>query len=827
MASFVEAFVAEPSREVLHNCTKEQLVLISDHYEVELSNKEKKTKSSLLMHLKSKLLEKGILTSAGLSVPNESPLSCTASEIRLKELELQEKQMALDTAKLHAEREALAFKERELEKQLELKRLEFEREREREQLANEREAREYERVQLARELELKERERQFELRKLELELAAKQPPIPLHSPSAHTPSAPPFDITRNIKMVPPFSEQDVDRYFHHFERVAMSLKWPRETWTLLLQCVLVGRAQDVYSSLSIEQSLSYDIVKSAILRAYELVPEAYRQRFRSVKKPDEHTYVEFAREKEHLFNRWCGSQKADSMELLRQLVLLEEFKSCVPEAVATYLNEQKVSTLSEAAVLADEFVLTHKDLQRGWRGAQGGYRSPLFEGKPRASDVSTDPGSPPRSYPGSPQSSTDSPQSNTIICFFCKKVGHKVAQCYALKNAKPVALAVTFPFRSGATRSTEECRVSEVKGNNGEGYSPFITWGTVSLPGQFNGRPVRVLRDTGAAQSFLVEGVLPLSQKTATGSHVLVRGFDRFVKVALHYILFSSDLMTGNVVVGVCSTLPVSGVEFILGNDLARGTVWASHTTVPLPVVSTPPEPVGSWGHFERPSDLLPACERSSATLSAEIKSLTPVLFARCERSLNDVSVQVTEEFTTQSVQSVERVCVNCQNVCKTVQADSMFESDCVENVDTHVESIQPMAEPSADGSLLVNHGVCGEVCKSWTPARDVFSFLVPMFHSQSSLGQFVPSIRLTPLCWLFRSLYSLLTWLLGVVLWPSYFAWTSVSWSTECKFNQHYTVCHLLQQAVILVLAECVLVDCFKFLYTISMYIDHNPPGF
>ncbi|KAI2644884.1 Tethering factor for nuclear proteasome STS1 [Labeo rohita] len=47
---------------------------------------------------------------------------------------------------------------------------------------------------------------------------------------------------------------------------------------------------------------------------------------------------------------------------LRGLLLLEEFKSCLPERVVTYLNEQKVSSVSQAAVLADEFVLTHKNV---------------------------------------------------------------------------------------------------------------------------------------------------------------------------------------------------------------------------------------------------------------------------------------------------------------------------------------------------------------------------------------------------------------------------------------------------------------------------------
>lgn len=46
----------------------------------------------------------------------------------------------------------------------------------------------------------------------------------------------------------------------------------------LLQCKFVGKAQEVCALLSIEDSLEYEIVKSTVLRAYELVPEAYRQK---------------------------------------------------------------------------------------------------------------------------------------------------------------------------------------------------------------------------------------------------------------------------------------------------------------------------------------------------------------------------------------------------------------------------------------------------------------------------------------------------------------------------------------------------------------------
>ena len=92
--------------------------------------------------------------------------------------------------------------------------------------------------------------------------------------------------------MPPFQEKEIDKYFLHYEKIATSLDWPRETWTLLLQSVLTGKAREVYLALSIEQSSQYDTVKTAILKAYELVPEAYRQQFRNSCKEDKQTFTE-------------------------------------------------------------------------------------------------------------------------------------------------------------------------------------------------------------------------------------------------------------------------------------------------------------------------------------------------------------------------------------------------------------------------------------------------------------------------------------------------------------------------------------------------------
>ena len=243
----------------------------------------------------------------------------------------------------------------ELEKmrlQLEYEDREKERERQERIQKEEREER-MQREQIEKDERMHREKLDFELQKLKLE-KGQENPVPSHVKSE-------FDAAKNIRLVPKFQEKSVDKYFPQFEKIAANLKWPREFWPTLLQSVLIGKAAEVYSALSLAESSDYDKVKDTILKAYQLVPEAYRQRFRKYKKFENQTYVEFAREKEDLFDQWFRSKKIpDSYDNLRQLILIEEFKECVHQDLRSHLEDKNVKTLEEAAVLSDTYTLTHK-----------------------------------------------------------------------------------------------------------------------------------------------------------------------------------------------------------------------------------------------------------------------------------------------------------------------------------------------------------------------------------------------------------------------------------------------------------------------------------
>ena len=332
MSFKLENFVAASSMELLNLAKKTDLLNIADHYALT------SVKPSMLKHEIKNILIKFLVDEEILDPSALSSILITQTDLQLRELEVQ-RQIQLEKLRLEQEERKL-----EREERIRVEQLEREERMQKEKIEMEERQKEKERqIQRERlEMEEKEKERQYNLRMKELEMQDKVKTKPLGLDSH-------FDVTKHICLVPPFQEKEVDKYFLHFEKVAENLKWPKEHWTLLLQSVVIGKAREIYTQLSLEQSSDYDKVKEVILKAYELVPEAYRQKFRNCRKENDQTHVEFARTKEQLFDRWCSSKKIGSdYPKLRQLMLVEEFKRCINSDVKSFLDEKEVETLEKS-----------------------------------------------------------------------------------------------------------------------------------------------------------------------------------------------------------------------------------------------------------------------------------------------------------------------------------------------------------------------------------------------------------------------------------------------------------------------------------------------
>ena len=296
--ALVETFLLSPSEELLNSCTRDQLLQLVQHYNVDIG--EVKLKEEIKLCLRSVLVNEGVLPGKDGSV-SKSDISLTFEQKReLLYLEMEKEKMAMEQLKLALERE---------------------------------------RVQLE----------QDRLRRDSSESVGQRRE---------------FDLVSNLRLVPKFDESDPDTFFSLFERVANSRGWPDSERVVMLQSVFTGKAQAAYSALGERESKVYRTVKEAVLKAYELVPEAYRQRFRSWRKANRQSNVEFARDLTKHFNRWCSALEVTSFERLCDVIVLEQFIDCVPPEVATHIIERGISTVSDAATVADEYILAHKGKSR-------------------------------------------------------------------------------------------------------------------------------------------------------------------------------------------------------------------------------------------------------------------------------------------------------------------------------------------------------------------------------------------------------------------------------------------------------------------------------
>ena len=221
------------SLEPLKRLKKENLVQVAAHFGI--TPAVGATKSHILVLIEDHCVENNIIDEA-------EEIAETAEVVKLK-LEFEREEWRLEHEERRLECEEAQRAREEAQKSREAAEAEAQRARYL-RLAELKEAREL------RELELNA-EKEKALLAAELEAARehefKMACLGMHSPKDKSSA---FDPARNIRLVPPFQEKEDDKYFAHFEKVADSLNWLKESWVLLVQSVLVGKDQEIYGSPS-------------------------------------------------------------------------------------------------------------------------------------------------------------------------------------------------------------------------------------------------------------------------------------------------------------------------------------------------------------------------------------------------------------------------------------------------------------------------------------------------------------------------------------------------------------------------------------------------
>ena len=129
------------------------------------------------------------------------------------------------------------------------------------------------------------------------------------------------------------------------------------------------------------------------------------------------------------------------------------------------------------------------------------------------------------------------------------------------------------------TRRVHNVTVNPVNVKANEVFRPFISKGSITYDGK--NYPVDILRDTGCALSLILKSAIPSivdDDGNTNGQYEIVKGVgDILTSVPLINLTLNSEFVNDDVVVGLAENIPVPGITFLLGNDLAKEKVTSEN----------------------------------------------------------------------------------------------------------------------------------------------------------------------------------------------------------------------------------------------------------
>lgn len=254
--SAVEEFLKAPSERVFATLTKDQLLSVADHYQLELTIPKSSRKDQLFEFIHSSLVERQVL-SVGETSKEEQVLDTLSGAnptiTQSLDTSTSSSMQSLTASQLTFEQQRAL-----LQMQLEHKKLEAQ-EREKDRLLEIERLKHNELLELEK-LKQQELEREIQSKRLDLIAEGK-----ISASGSGGGLSQHSGLSGMIKFLPKFNERDPDVFFSLFENVASDRNWSDEDKTLLLQTVLVGKAQEAFVALPPAERKIYRRVKDDLI----------------------------------------------------------------------------------------------------------------------------------------------------------------------------------------------------------------------------------------------------------------------------------------------------------------------------------------------------------------------------------------------------------------------------------------------------------------------------------------------------------------------------------------------------------------------------------
>uniref|UniRef100_R4G9V9 CCHC-type domain-containing protein n=1 Tax=Anolis carolinensis TaxID=28377 RepID=R4G9V9_ANOCA len=341
-----------------------------------------------------------------------------------------QKKLAEEAGELSSsDSEQVTLSEMSLKYQLEMKKLEIEeRERERARQA------ELEMKKMEAEEREKERARQAELRRMEIDLEKQR--LTHSRPHADTQEG---DLRAEapdviLKRFPRYNkEDDIEKFLISFERCCKDFEVSEDKWMLYLRPQISGKLLEIYSDMAEDTHRDYKMFKLQVQQKFQLTPEFYRLKFRTLKRDRHQSFAQVASKQAQYFDSWVRTSEVDSFLQLKELLKLEQLFHLVPSEYRWLIQDRNPKTANEAAVMIDQLITLKEGFRKEEEPKEKKPLKPTFY--PHARTQMQRGGSGENTaYRKHEAVAGQARPEEKIKCYHCGRPGHLRYQCNLIKK---------------------------------------------------------------------------------------------------------------------------------------------------------------------------------------------------------------------------------------------------------------------------------------------------------------------------------------------------------------------------------------------------------
>ena len=262
--------------------------------------------------------------------------------------------------------------------------------------------------------------------------------------------------------LPVFCEgkDELDFYLQRFERYATVQKWDKKEWAINLSSLLTGKALTVYSTIPTEDAHNYETLKTAILKAYHLTQDGYRQKFKTSRPEGSETATQYLDRITDYLQKWLNlAHVPKTYEGIVDFLAIDQFLQSLPKDMALFVKERYPhGTKAQVTDTSERYLEAHK----GWSQLPRTQNRPPIStrSKGQVSFLSKSSGHSVNRQASSENRSESSSKftgkSGKPTCHFCHQPGHFWRNCKNAPKSFVPAMSMIFDIVRDETLTVDD-----------------------------------------------------------------------------------------------------------------------------------------------------------------------------------------------------------------------------------------------------------------------------------------------------------------------------------------------------------------------------------